>query len=115
MPAAAHNQPLERVTAAEALVMSLMASGRSTTETSAVALAVAGSATVATAFGMARYGYGLLLPDIQHALALGAATMGAVGTLAYVTYLAAAALVSRCVARSGAPTPANSASSSTLR
>src|SRR4051794_29455438 len=82
--------------------MSLMASGRSTTETSAVALAGAGSATVATAFGMARYGYGLLLPDIQHALALGAATMGAVGTLAYVSYLVAAALVSRCVARSGA-------------
>jgi predicted MFS family arabinose efflux permease len=64
-------------------------------------LAVAGSATVATAFGMARYGYGLLLPDIQHALALGAATMGAVGTLAYLSYLVAAALVSRCVARAG--------------
>ena len=64
-------------------------------------LAVAGSATVATAFGMARYGYGLLLPDIQHALALGAATMGALGTLAYVSYLVAAALVSRCVAHAG--------------
>ena len=64
-------------------------------------LAVAGSATVATAFGMARYGYGLLLPDIQHTLALRAATMGAVGTLAYVSYLVAAALVSRCVARAG--------------
>jgi predicted MFS family arabinose efflux permease len=64
-------------------------------------LAVAGSATVATAFGMARYGYGLLLPDIQHSLALGAATMGAVGTLAYVSYLVAAALVSRCVTRAG--------------
>jgi predicted MFS family arabinose efflux permease len=65
-------------------------------------LAVAGSAMVATAFGMARYGYGLLLPDIEHALALGAATMGAVGTLAYVSYLVAAALVSRCVACAGA-------------
>lgn len=77
------------------------ASRRSTTPPSAVMLAVAGSATVATAFGMARYGYGLLLPDIQHALALGAATMGAVGTLAYVSYLVAAALVSRCVAQAG--------------
>jgi predicted MFS family arabinose efflux permease len=82
-------------------VSSPTASTRSTTEPSAVMLAVAGSATVATAFGMARYGYGLLLPDIQHALALGAATMGAVGTLAYVSYLVAAALVSRCVARAG--------------
>lgn len=65
-------------------------------------LAVAGSATVATAFGMARYGYGLLLPDIQVDLALGVGTLGAIGTLAYVTYLLATALVTRCVERAGA-------------
>lgn len=47
---------------------------------SAVALAVAGSVTVATAFGMARYGYGLLLPDIQDDPVLGATAMGAIGT-----------------------------------
>ncbi|MFZ1993342.1 MAG: MFS transporter [Solirubrobacteraceae bacterium] len=80
---------------------SVTATSRPASEPSAVMLAVAGSATVATAFGMARYGYGLLLPDIQHTLALGAATMGAVGTLAYVSYLVAAAVVSRCVAHAG--------------
>ncbi|MGI8904651.1 MAG: MFS transporter [Solirubrobacteraceae bacterium] len=68
---------------------------------SAVALAVAGSATVATAFGMARYGYGLLLPDIQKNLALGARALGAIGTVGYVAYVLAAALVSSCVARAG--------------
>lgn len=67
----------------------------------AVALAVAGSAAVGTAFGMARYGYGLLLPDIQGELALTATALGAVGTLAYLTYVVAAALVTRCVARVG--------------
>lgn len=64
-------------------------------------LAVAGSATVATAFGMARYGYGLLLPDIQDDLVLGVSTLGVIGSLAYVTYLLATALVTRCVERAG--------------
>jgi predicted MFS family arabinose efflux permease len=64
-------------------------------------LAVAGSATVATAFGMARYGYGLLLPDIQDDLGLTATTVGAIGTLAYVAYVVTTTLVSRCVARVG--------------
>ena len=64
---------------------------------SPVLLAVAGSATVATAFGMARYGYGLLLPDIQDDLALGVGTLGVIGTLAYVSYLLGTALVTRCV------------------
>lgn len=68
---------------------------------SALALAAAGSACVATAFGMARYGYGLLLPDIQGDLALSATTLGAVGTFAYVAYIAAAALVTRCIAHAG--------------
>ncbi|MBO0873848.1 MAG: MFS transporter [Pseudonocardia sp.] len=68
---------------------------------SALVLAVAGSATVATAFGMARYGYGLLLPDIQDDLMLTATMLGAIGTLAYVTYIVAAALVTRCIACAG--------------
>ena len=68
---------------------------------SALAIAFAGSSAVATAFGMARYGYGLLLPDIQDDLALGVSTLGAIGTLAYVTYLLATLLVTRCIARVG--------------
>jgi predicted MFS family arabinose efflux permease len=75
---------------------------RETSEPSAVGLAVAGAATVATAFGMARYGYGLLLPDIQDDLMLGATVLGAIGTLGYCTYMLATALVTRCVARAGA-------------
>jgi predicted MFS family arabinose efflux permease len=68
---------------------------------SPLVLAVAGSAAVATAFGMARYGYGLLLPNIQDDLALGVGTLGVIGTLAYVTYLLSTALVSRCIERAG--------------
>jgi hypothetical protein len=75
--------------------------GAITARPPALALAVAGSATIATAFGMARYGYGLLLPDIQDDLALGATALGAIGTLAYVTYMVAAALVTRSVIRFG--------------
>lgn len=68
---------------------------------SPIVLAIAGSASVATAFGMARYGYGLLLPDIQDDLSLGLSTLGVIGTLAYVGYLLATALVARCVERAG--------------
>lgn len=56
---------------------------------------------MATAYGMARYGYGLLLPNIQGDLALGATLLGAIGTVSYVAYVLAAALVTRCVARAG--------------
>jgi len=68
---------------------------------SALVLAAAGSAAVATAFGMARYGYGLLLPDIQDDLALTATTLGAVATTAYVAYVGTTSVVSRLVARVG--------------
>lgn len=50
---------------------------------------------------MARYGYGLLLPDIQDDLGLTATLLGAIGTLAYATYIGTTALVSRCVVRVG--------------
>src|SRR3954451_16943062 len=68
---------------------------------SALMLAIAGSAAVATAFGMARYGYGLLLPDIQDDLVLTATTLGAVGTMAYIAYVGTTSVVSRIVARIG--------------
>jgi predicted MFS family arabinose efflux permease len=67
-----------------------------------LSLAIAGSASVATAFGMARYGYGLLLPDIKRTLALGETELGAIGTLAYLTYIAAALLVDPAVRHLGA-------------
>lgn len=64
-------------------------------------LAVAGSASVATAYGMARYGYGLLLPDIQDDLVVGLGMLGVIGSLAYVTYLLGTLLVTRCIALIG--------------
>lgn len=51
---------------------------------------------------MARYGYGLLLPDIQDDLALGLGVLGVIGTLAYVSYLAATSVVTRSVEHFGA-------------
>src|SRR5438309_1618580 len=55
-------------------------------------LAVAGIGVVGTAFGMARYGYGLLLPDMQRDYGLDGATLGAIGAGSYVAYLLAAAV-----------------------
>jgi hypothetical protein len=40
----------------------------------------AGAATVAISFGLARYGYGLLLPDLRAALDLDSAALGFIGT-----------------------------------
>ncbi len=54
-------------------------------------LAVAGIGLVGTAFGMARYGYGLLLPDMQRAYGLDGAALGAIGAGSYAAYLLAVA------------------------
>ncbi len=58
----------------------------------ALRLATAGVAIVGVTFGMARYGYGLLLPDIRREYGLGPGTLGAIATGAYVVYLVAAAV-----------------------
>jgi predicted MFS family arabinose efflux permease len=58
----------------------------------ALRLASAGVGIVGVSFGMARYGYGLLLPDIRRDYDLGPAQLGAIGTGSYVGYLAATAL-----------------------
>lgn len=51
----------------------------------------AGIASVGAAFGFARYGYGLLLPDIRADYALSSAALGAIATGSYVGYLTATA------------------------
>lgn len=61
----------------------------------------AGAAAVGTAFGLARYGYGLLLPDIRAELRLGTPALGAIGTGSYAAYLAATAAVSVLAQRVG--------------
>lgn len=50
---------------------------------------VPGVLTIAVTFGLARYGYGLLLPDIRSDLAMTAGTAGLISSAAYLSYLAA--------------------------
>lgn len=54
---------------------------------------------IAASFGLARYGYGLLLPDIRAELRLSGASLGLIGTGAYLSYLLATGLVSLYAAR----------------
>lgn len=50
---------------------------------------VPGVAMIAVTFGLARYGYGLLLPEMQADLAVSPAAAGLISSTAYVSYLAA--------------------------
>jgi predicted MFS family arabinose efflux permease len=61
-----------------------------------------GVAMIATTFGLARYGYGLLLPDMQAEIGLGPDVAGLVSSAAYVSYLAANTAVVVVLARWGA-------------
>ncbi|MBP2325901.1 hypothetical protein JOF56_006286 [Kibdelosporangium banguiense] len=45
-----------------------------------------GAAMIAVTFGLARYGYGLLLPDMQSELGMGASAAGLISSGAYVSY-----------------------------
>ena len=68
---------------------------------SPAALVASGVALVGVAFGLARYGYGLLLPEIRTELGLDRGTLGLIGSTAYVSYLLATTAVDRLVARLG--------------
>ncbi len=68
----------------------------------ALRMATAGIGVVAVCFGMARYGYGLLLPDVRRDYGLSPAQLGAIGTGSYAMYLAATALTGAFTARVGA-------------
>jgi predicted MFS family arabinose efflux permease len=63
-------------------------------------IAVPGVALIATTFGLARYGYGLLVPAMRQSFGLDATAVGLLGSGAYLTYLAATvasvSVVSRC-------------------
>jgi predicted MFS family arabinose efflux permease len=48
-----------------------------------------GVAMIAVTFGLARYGYGLLLPEMQAELSIGAGTAGLISSCTYVSYLLA--------------------------
>ena len=59
-----------------------------------------GTAMIAVSFGLARYGYGLLLPQMRAELALDAGTAGLIASGTYLSYLianvAAVVLADRC-------------------
>src|SRR5215218_7074755 len=68
---------------------------------SPVRLASAGI-VVGASFGMARYGYGLLLPDIRAGYGLTSGALGLIAAGSYLAYLAASAAVGPLAARVGA-------------
>lgn len=65
-------------------------------------LASAGVGVVGVCFGMALYGYGLLLPDVRRDYGLSTGVLGAIGTAALAAYLAATALTGAFAVRIGA-------------
>jgi predicted MFS family arabinose efflux permease len=62
----------------------------------------AGVGVVAVSYGLARYGYGLLLPDMRNAFGLSSAALGLVASTAYASYLLAVASAGALSARLGA-------------
>ena len=67
----------------------------------ALRVATAGIAVVGVAFGMARYGFGLLLPDIRATYALGSGALGLIAATSYLAYIAASAAAALLVGRLG--------------
>jgi predicted MFS family arabinose efflux permease len=65
----------------------------------------AGIAMVGTSFGLARYGYGLLLPDIRQAFHVSNATLGLIATGSYLAYLTGTAIVAAAGKRFGSAVP----------
>jgi sugar phosphate permease len=68
---------------------------------SAARLVSAGAACIAVTFGLARYGYGLMLPDLRAGLDLDSATLGVIGSGSFAAYLLATATSGLLAARVG--------------
>ncbi|WNV77802.1 MFS transporter [Geodermatophilus sp. DSM 44513] len=79
----------------------MTAVGRPVHRPAAWAVVASGLAVVAVAFGLSRYGYGLLLPQMRDSLGLDLAALGVIGAGSYASYLVASLAVSRLVARCG--------------
>ena len=63
--------------------------------------AVAGASLIAVTFGLARYGYGLLLPDMRADLGVSATAAGAISSLSYGSYFVANLAVIRVIEVAG--------------
>jgi cyanate permease len=71
-----------------------MTESRTTPRTVATAaVVVPGTAMIAVTFGLARYGYGLLLPEMKADIGIGPSTAGLISSLGYLSYLVANAAV----------------------
>jgi predicted MFS family arabinose efflux permease len=60
-----------------------------------------GTAMIAVTFGLARYGYGLLLPDMKADIGIGPSAAGLISSLGYLAYLVANAAVVPLASRLG--------------
>jgi predicted MFS family arabinose efflux permease len=69
---------------------------------STAAVLLPGTAMIAVTFGLARYGYGLLLPDMKAEVGIGPSTAGLISSLGYVSYLVANSAVVPLTSRRGA-------------
>lgn len=76
--------------------MTLSAGGR---------IGLAGAAVVGVAFGMARYAYGVTLPDIRADLGLSELVLGLIASATFVGYLAGLLLAGPLAARRGSRAP----------
>jgi predicted MFS family arabinose efflux permease len=65
------------------------------------AVLLPGTAMIAVTFGLARYGYGLLLPDMKADIGIGPGTAGLISSIGYVAYLVANAAVVPVASRLG--------------
>jgi predicted MFS family arabinose efflux permease len=68
---------------------------------SAARIAIPGVALVGTTFGLARYGYGLLVPEMRKSFGLDGTTVGLLASSAYAAYLVATVASIALVARLG--------------
>jgi predicted MFS family arabinose efflux permease len=66
------------------------------------AVLVPGTAMIAVTFGLARYGYGLLLPEMKADIGIGPSTAGLISSLGYLSYLVANTGVVPLASRLGA-------------
>ncbi|MEA2412322.1 MAG: hypothetical protein QOC77_2883 [Thermoleophilaceae bacterium] len=70
-----------------------------------IRLVAAGIAMVASTFGLARYGYGLLLPEIRHSFRLSSTSLGLIATGSYAAYLVTTAAMAAVGDRAGPRRP----------
>jgi predicted MFS family arabinose efflux permease len=73
-----------------------------TTRPHVAAVLVPGTAMIAVTFGLARYGYGLLLPEMRSDLGLSASAAGLVSSATYLSYMVANVVVVQLASRWGA-------------